>query len=471
MAASPKELTHLEPAAIDDQPALGQPHRGIALHVVPALLAAFVLGAHFLRTTEVGLALAAAIGVPALLLVKRRWALRLAQLFLAAGAVEWVRTTLVLVSQRQELSMPWARLALILGAVAAGTLGASLLLGANPMLRRYPVRGSTPVSLGAALLALAVLVPAQVVMERPALLVERFLPTFGWLELLALSVYAGWLAEQMIDPATSAVWRRRLWRAFSVVFFAQLLVGLLGVERFLMTGRLHLPIPALIVAGPLFRGEGFFMPILLGVTLLLVGPAWCSHLCYIGAWDDLAATGLSAGGTSGRTRRPSPLPWWRRRLQWVILGLVVASALGLRALGVPGGTAVMVTAAYGLGGVAVMVLWSRRKGAMTHCVSYCPIGIVTTVLGRVNPFRLRIGTDCTSCGACSRPCRYDALKPEDIARRRPGSSCTLCGDCVGRCPDGQMRYWLPGVSPFAARAAFITLVVGLHTAFLGVARI
>ena len=34
------------------------------------------------------------------------------------------------------------------------------------------------------------------------------------------------------------------------------------------------PIPAMILAGPLYRGEGFFMPLLFLSTIFFVGPAW-----------------------------------------------------------------------------------------------------------------------------------------------------------------------------------------------------
>ena len=76
---------------------------------------------------------------------------------------------------------------------------------------------------------------------------------------------------------------------FSIIFFSQLILGVVGLEKLLMTGKLHLPVPALIAAGPLFRGTGFFMAILFTFSVLLVGPAWCSWLCYIGAWDNYAA--------------------------------------------------------------------------------------------------------------------------------------------------------------------------------------
>ncbi len=439
----------------------------IGLRVAPGVLAGLVLGAHFLRAMLIGPAVVAVVAVPVLLLLGRRWSLRLAQVLLVLAAAEWVRTTVVLVGDRQTAGEPWVRLVVILGAVAVVTLGAAYLLGTRPVRARYGTeRGSTRVSLGAALLALVLLVPVQLVVDPPGLLLERFLPTFGWFELAALALYAGWLAELMIQPALSPVWRRRVWRLFSAVFFGQLIIGLLGVDSFLMTGKLHLPVPALIVGGPLYRGAGFFMPILFTATLVLVGPAWCSHLCYIGAWDDVAARGFKA-----KAPRPGQLPRWHRRLQAAILAGTVATALGLKFAGAPWQAAVAVAAVFGIGGVAVMVLWSRRLKAMTHCTSYCPIGILSTTLGRLNPFRVRIAQGCDGCGACSAACRYGALRAEHIAALKPGPSCTLCGDCVTRCRSDRLGYRLFKLDPLRARAVFITLVVALHAGFLGVARL
>jgi polyferredoxin len=314
----------------------------------------------------------------------------------------------------------------------------------------------------AAVLTVLILLPVQLMVDPPGLLLERFVVGGGWLQLVLLALYAAWLTGKMLDVRVTHVWRRRMWRLFSLVFFAQLALGLLGLETFLMTGKLHLPVPALIAAGPLYRGGGLFMPILFTATVLLVGSAWCSHLCYIGAWDDVAAT---------RRRRAAALPRRRRGVQVALLALVVSVALGLRWAGVPGSVALLPAAAFGLVGLGVMLLLSRRTGAMVHCTAFCPMGVLATWLGRVNPFRIRIADGCSECGACSSPCRYDALGPEDIRRRRPASSCTLCGDCLSRCRDGRLGYRFLGLSPEAARALFVVLVVAGHASFLGVARI
>jgi NAD-dependent dihydropyrimidine dehydrogenase PreA subunit len=312
------------------------------------------------------------------------------------------------------------------------------------------------------LTALGLLAVVQTRGPRPLLLAERFVHGAGWAEAPLLALWAAFLAGKLLEPRLLAPWRRRLWLLFSIVFFAQLALGLAGFERFLMSGRLHVPVPAVIAGGPVYRGEGFFMPVLLGITLLVAGPAWCSYLCYIGAWDLLAASAR---------RKPAALPRWRGAVRVALLAATVLAALGLRLAHAPGPVAAGGAIAFGLAGVAVMARLSRRTGQMVHCTAYCPIGVVTTALGRLSPFRVRIVGDCTDCGACTIPCRYDALRPGDIARRRPGGACTLCGDCLKSCRGGFLQYRFAGLPPEAARRVFFVVVAALHAVFLGVARI
>ena len=324
-------------------------------------------------------------------------------------------------------------------------------------------RGTTSAAVAAFMLTVGILTPVQLILLPPMLLAERFMPGLGWVEIGLLGIWAAWLTSRILDDKQAPRWRQRLWRMFSIVFFLQLLLGIAGFEAFLMSGRLHLPVPAVIIGGPLFRGGGYFMPILLGATLVLAGPAWCSHLCYIGAWDDFAAKAM--------TSRPQPLPWWRNLARLGILVGVIGAALVLRHLGAPGALAGILAGLFGVAGLGVMVFASRRSGAMAHCSAFCPIGLVTTTLGRLNPFRIRIGRSCVLCGFCSPSCRYDALNAEHIARGRVGANCTLCGDCVGACHSSQMEYAFPGLSTRAAKVVHRVLVVSLHAVFLGLARL
>lgn len=106
------------------------------------------------------------------------------------------------------------------------------------------------------------LIIVQVVPAKPLLLLERLFPLGGWIQINIAIIYGALLCYKMQDRKERPKWRIRAWLLFSIVFFGQLLLGILVNPVFLMTGKLHLPVPAVILAGPLYRMEGLFMPIL-----------------------------------------------------------------------------------------------------------------------------------------------------------------------------------------------------------------
>lgn len=430
------------------------------LRLLLPVLALVLLAAHFSRHQLSQLVWLCA-ALPVLLLIPRRWVAIVFRILLLAGAAEWLRTAFLLTQARLVQGQPWFRMVLILGSVALFTAAASLVFR-HEKIRNFYRPATDYVSTIAFFLTVILLGIVQQMVQRPLLLFERFWPGSGWIEILLLATWAAWLAEKLSDPKKVAQWRLKAWLLFSIVFFVQLILGLAGVEKFLMTGALHLPIPALILAGPIYRGAGFFMPLLFLGTVLILGPAWCSHLCYIGAWDNLAAT-----------HRPKPLelPKWQHAVRLAILILIVCVAWGLNWLGISGTVATGLAILFGLGGIGLMLTASRRTGAMTHCTIYCPMGLVANWLGRISPFRMQIDPACTECGACSRVCRFDALHREDLRWRRPNHSCTLCGDCVEKCPDNWINYRFLKMRPAHARSFFIVLAVTLHAVFLGLARI
>jgi len=428
---------------------------------IPVVAICILLGAHHFRAGEWGL-VGLWLSVPWILALRRRWADRALQVLLLAGAAEWVLTLLRLLAVYRRSGLPGARTAVILGVVALATAATALVLETGRRRRALPDRDPAGMGLGAFLVTGGLLAAVQLAVARPMILLERFLPGGGWWEAVALAFYAGWLADRLREPRRIRRLRPRVWLLFSGVFFGQLLLGLAGLDRFLMSGKLHLPVPALILAGPLYRGGGLFMAILFSASILVVGPAWCSWLCYIGAWDDRFA----------RARRlPGVLPAWRRHFRWIVAGVVAITAFALGRLGVDTVAAGWLAAGFGLVGVGIMATWSRRSGHMTHCTAWCPMGWVATRLGRVSPWRLRISDGCTDCGACTTACRYDALYPADVLNRQPGPACTLCGDCTSRCPTGSIEYRWFRADPERVRRTFFVIVAALHAVWLGVARL
>lgn len=386
-------------------------------------------------------------------------------LFLAAlgAGFFWTHETITLVQLRITMDLPWIRLVVILSAVCLAHFSLALLiLGRTGEKSIGVINGRTWVRTIVFLLSGGILFFITQKAPLPILLGVRFFPESGlfWITLFAL--YGGVIANLLLSPQAAQT-RSLMWSFFSLVFFGQLLLGLAGFDQLLMTGNLHLPVPALIIAGPLFRGTGFFMPILVGVTLILVGSAWCSHLCYIGAWDDRLAR-LGPG-------KPQPLPVWAPKARLLILLGTLLIPLMLRFLDIPWTIALTLAMVFGVVGVAIMVFWSRRTGTMTHCTLWCPIGLLNNLVGRLMPWRIRISPQCTGCGLCTRACRYNALTPLNLAQKKPGLTCSLCGDCLPRCPHGHLGYYFPGLSSLAARSVFVVLVSTLHTIFLAVARI
>lgn len=87
-----------------------------------ATLCLLVLGAHLLRAGWPSGLLAILLLLAATLAwLPRLWAQRATALLLALGALEWVRTLLVLRAARMALGLPSTRMTLILGLVAAAT--------------------------------------------------------------------------------------------------------------------------------------------------------------------------------------------------------------------------------------------------------------------------------------------------------------------------------------------------------------
>ena len=104
--------------------------------LLPIFLSSILLGAHFFRA-RMYLPLVVSLVVLFVLLVPRRWAARLVQIVLVLGALEWIRTALMLVMARQAVGQPWTRMAIILGFVAVFTAASSLVFRIGSLKKRY----------------------------------------------------------------------------------------------------------------------------------------------------------------------------------------------------------------------------------------------------------------------------------------------------------------------------------------------
>ncbi len=294
------------------------------------------------------------------------------------------------------------------------------------------------------------------------LLLDRFAPGLGWLQIALISVYAGIITQLLLRENQIRKIRIRIWTLFSVVFFTQLAAGLFISDIFLMSGKLHIPVPVVILAGPIYKGAGLFMPILFLSTIILTGPAWCSYLCYFGALDGLAAF---------KKKKPLfPKKGWNT-LRFFLTLLTIVAAIILRTLNTSPLVAIVGAISFGIIGILVTIFISRTRGIMGHCSYYCPIGLLSNILGKISPFRIKIDSACNNCMACIPSCRYNALSAKNIASGSPGFNCTLCGDCIDSCSSHSINYKFYRLSPEKSRVLFTVIIAVVHASFLGIARI
>ncbi len=107
------------------------------LRILPILLAAVLLAAHFLRSYSL-LPMLISLLAPFLLLIKKRWSLVTLQLLTIPAAVIWLVTLNGIIQQRIYEHRSWTASAIILGVVALFTLLASWSLNTPQVKEHYP---------------------------------------------------------------------------------------------------------------------------------------------------------------------------------------------------------------------------------------------------------------------------------------------------------------------------------------------
>jgi len=318
-------------------------------------------------------------------------------------------------------------------------------------------------------LVFALLVPVQILPEKTLLLFERLFSGGGWLQITIVSLYAAILMYNMQFRERRTKWRERSWLFFACFFYFQLILGISADSIFLLSGKLHLPIPAIIIAGPVFRFSSWFMIILFISTIIFTGPAWCSHLCYFGAFDSLSSH------KSAKKQRTGTVVLGKKKrvvIKFSILLILTGTALVLRIMNGSSNLATLLAVLFGMIGIGVILIISRRSGSMQHCTLYCPIGTIVNYAKYISPFRFEINSNkCTACCSCISKCRYMALSVESVKMKKIENTCTYCGDCITSCNHNALQYRFLWLSPEGAERLWLILTVTIHAVFIAVARV
>lgn len=93
---------------------------------MPVIICFILLTAHFSRAGILFLAILS-LSLPFLLFVKKVWVVRLIQLMLVLGALEWLRVMYVYIELRMQIGEPYLKLVIILSVISLITALSALI--------------------------------------------------------------------------------------------------------------------------------------------------------------------------------------------------------------------------------------------------------------------------------------------------------------------------------------------------------
>lgn len=97
-----------------------------------------------------------------------------------------------------------------------------------------------------------------------------------------------------------------------------------------------------------------------------------------------------------------------------------------------------ITFAIALATFIIIGILAWRNGR-TYCNTICPVGTILGFLSRFSLFRLTFDTDkCTKCGLCERNCKASCIDSKKMSVDH--SRCVTCFNCIEKCKFGAMKY-------------------------------
>ena len=195
----------------------------------------------------------------------------------------------------------------------------------------------------------------------------------------------------------------------------------------------------------------FFMWLLMFMSSLFVGRAFCSYICPYG--------GLQMTVDAAIKKPLKQIPWLKKArmvlgLLWIV-PIILLTALKLTSLSpnffyltesfVSVDNIIKLVGYYVI--VIALLLLPLLLGKRATCHYLCPMSILNTtgtwIRNRLNLPSLRltaISSRCTSCQRCSKACPMSLQVSEMVKENKTDSlECILCGECCSACPHGVLK--------------------------------
>jgi polyferredoxin len=217
-------------------------------------------------------------------------------------------------------------------------------------------------------------------------------------------------------------------------------VGSIGIEA-LFSG---------LSRGVLNAGSVFW--VLVFVSVLLFGRAFCAWFCWFGGYLDLVEWGL---GDKLKIKFPRTMPLYLAVIPFVALFAKVYSSLLVNWLNNPPGRFIFNladTQPWGgqQTGISILITFVLYGPVLLHffgrhawCRYLCPIGALLKIFNKFSLGKVRLVNEgCNSCGKCNRVCEMgiDVLGDLKDHAQVNSSDCIRCLKCTDGCPTGAIAF-------------------------------
>lgn len=423
--------------------------------------------AHFYRAGLYSLSLLCLLFIP-LSFFKEAYIRNILTCALVVLSLRYAWVTVDFIQMRQAFNEPWLRLFYIMFTVSFFILANAFYIYSQKKRYTKNIEFSNVSSI--VFFLIFVILTIMHIKIPHILLANRFFPSFGIIQGFFIALWGAYLARKLLDKNVAELWRLRAWRIFSTVFFLQFFLALMGYTIFLMGENFHFPIPGMIIAGALYRESGFFMPILFLSSFMLVGSAWCSHLCYFGVWDSTNKKGLGYEHVPAK-KIFSALPY-------IVFLCMLVFVFICKCYDVPIEVIISLIILLGLIFFPLHFFISRPYGISSYCLYICPLGLIMRFLNKITShffsWHVYFTESCVQCGVCIKSCRYAALSKDGIASKTIASSCTLCRNCMQKCRKNGIALsfcGFKGHDNMNLHTIFTVMITILHALFLAVAMV